>query len=96
MLPQEIHESLEKFWKDVLTPRYQIKFYELDGNSYHQKMNDLFVTSSNFTKVLENTYIDTPNGKRQISMNEAGDIVKFVNTASIKVIEQANTLETMK
>jgi hypothetical protein len=94
-IPEETQKSLKNFWKDALTFRYNINIRkdELNGEKYYQQTKAFFVTSSSFAKYLEEIAINTPDGKRKISPDEANDVVYFINTASMKVIEQVEALK---
>lgn len=86
--------DLEKFWKDILTIRYQIEKNDLNGNNYYQSLNSIFIKSSDFSKLLQKSNIETPTGERKISENEADEVVRYINICSTKVIENIKKVES--
>ena len=96
--PITSNNILEDYWREAIKFRYEtvIKKNELNAQSYYNKTIEFSNISESVSESLQKVYVDAPKGKRQISYNESGEIIGFLNKKSSNLIQQAKTVDAWK
>ncbi|HEX8284490.1 MAG TPA: hypothetical protein VF588_14085 [Pyrinomonadaceae bacterium] len=88
-LPPEAGAVLSALWKLSLISHYRL---QIDGARDGVSSRNMMVTHMNATTraqvELEKMQIDAPDGRRAISPDEAGELVKFINVSARAIIEE--------
>jgi hypothetical protein len=88
-LPQEAEQTIQSQWELVLARQYEREVVGLrDVKSGIS--NDVAVANSflNTGRELQKLLINAPDGKRNISQDEAYSIASFINASAVDVIKQ--------
>jgi len=89
-LTPEAKRALQSHWEMALDYYYKSEFGEVpdaesDRNESVVLTNSFLVT----TRKLKTLPIDAPDGRRNISWNEASDLARFMAAAAANLVEQA-------
>ena len=86
-LPVEAVEIISSLWKVALMSRYKLYVAEIpDSKSYQQEMYKIANAGEAADRELRKLEINAPDGKRKISEDEAGEIIRFINISAVNVI----------
>ncbi len=88
-LPPEAKKPLSDCWKAELEYYYKSGFESRPLDKRIQDSYALGRANMSVLSRLERIEINTPNGKRKISGDEAGDLVKFMAQSAQQIVEQA-------
>jgi hypothetical protein len=86
-LTDEGLKEIALLWQVALLTRYNIDIAgTLDWDSYMKEVSKLFKASNKTRNRLMEVEIMSPEGKRTISDDEAGEIIKFINASAADII----------
>ena len=95
-LPPEARKFLLDCWKAEIAYYYKRAF---ESSPLEKRINEKYAlgrVNQSVLSNLETVTIDTPTGKRRISWDEAGDLVRFMAEAAQQVVEQAKEYKRPK
>lgn len=89
-LSPEVRRMLGSQWQAALAYFYETEIENVaDAGTYYSKSVTFSNSSLTTMRLLEVQTVEDPSGRRNISADEAGDLVRFVNAAAAEVVAQA-------
>jgi hypothetical protein len=92
VLPAEARELLKAQWERALAAKYDWELGEnLDASTRQRLSIVIWNAADDAQSGLTKVEIEAPNGKRNISAGEAGDLVHFISEAVFDIVRQVKT-----
>jgi hypothetical protein len=93
-LPIEAKELLNLYWKDSLQYKFNTEIAPKPGveqpsaEQYKEEMSKIVSAASRTKNELQKILITTPTEKRNISYEEAGELISFISSSAIELTNQ--------
>lgn len=82
-------QIIEQYWKQSLYFKYRYLVEKFpNANEEYQESDKFSVITNQSLTALKGFYINSPSGNRCLSNNEAEEIMKSVNTATMSIIKK--------
>jgi hypothetical protein len=93
-LPPEAKKILSRHWEAAIAYYYNTEIAGVpDAKSFERESLALADSYSNALQELSKLEIDAPDGRRKISLDEAGSLASFLSASASNVIEQVCKVE---
>lgn len=91
-IPFDTRMAVQEYWKESLKFKYKYLIQKFpDANTQYQESNKFSDSTGKLIDILKSAPIEFPKGKRNISGNEASDIVRSINIEAANIIKKLET-----